>query len=82
MSGKRSRDKSKNELTPRIRVYWSKTEKDLMVNWDAGCSSSTANYIICNFTKSFIDELEKRGYDVSTLRFQIRKKPYTEGKTK
>lgn len=65
-------------LPPRIRVYWSKVEHDIMVNWDAGCSRSSANYVLCHFMEPFTKELEKRGYDLSTLRFQIRKKSITE----
>lgn len=72
MSGKR-------EQPPKIWVYWSKREKDFMVNWDDGCTIPSARYVVSHFTKEFIEELQSRGYDTTTLRFSIKKKPVTEG---
>lgn len=61
-------------LPPRIRLYWSKKENDLMVNWDTGASSATARYLMGVLSKGVLKELESRGFDISTIRFQIRKK--------
>lgn len=62
-------------LEPRIRIYWSKREEDLMVNWDPGTSKQTAKYLLYLFGPSVLAELDRRGYDTTTIRFQIRKKP-------
>lgn len=63
-------------LEPRIRVYWGKKENDLMVAWDEGASRQTSKYLISQvFPKEVLQELDRRGYDTTTIRFQIRKKP-------
>lgn len=64
------------KLQPRIRIYWSKREQDLMGYADKGASKSTIRYLFgYAFPKEVLKELDERGYDVSTLRFQIRRKP-------
>ena len=60
---------------PRIRLYWSKRENDLMANWDPGTSGATARYLMGVLSADVLKELDKRGYDTKTLRFQIRRKP-------
>lgn len=62
-------------LEPRIRIYWSKKENDLMVNWDPGTSKTAAKYLLHVLCPSVLAELDRRGYDTTTIRFQIRKKP-------
>ena len=43
---------------------------------EEGTSKSTLRYLFHTaFSEGVLKELDKRGYDVSTLRFQIRKKP-------
>jgi hypothetical protein len=63
-----------SDLQPRIRLYWSKKERDLMVNWDAGTSRATARYLMGVISEEVLEELERRGFDKETIRFQIRKK--------
>lgn len=64
------------ELQPRIRLWWNKKEKDLRGYCDPGTSKSAAHYLMSYaLTKEVLDELDARGYDLSTLRFQIRRKP-------
>lgn len=67
-------------MTARIRLRWSKKERDVEVHWDAGCQG-TAGMVLTHFThtptlhnSTFVKELEQRGYDVTTLRFSIAKK--------
>jgi len=62
-------------LEPRIRVWWSKKERDLMVTWEPGTAKSDAKVFLRLFTEDVMKELDWRGYDTTTLRFQIRKKP-------
>lgn len=62
-------------LEPRIRLYWRKTEKSLIAHWDEGASKATSMYLFQVFGEDVLAQLDKRGYDISTLRFQIRKKP-------
>lgn len=55
-----------------LRVYWSKRERDVMIYFPLGtCTSSDGHWISGVFDKAFTDELTKRGYDVSTLRFSV-----------
>lgn len=60
---------------PRIRVWWSKKEQDLMVTWDPGTEKSAGRVILNIFSEDVLTELDRRGYDTTTIRFQIRKKP-------
>ena len=59
-------------------VKWSKRERDLMIGGPRGCDRHLTHYALnCvpGPTKpgdlSFVDELEKRGYDITTLRFSV-----------
>ncbi len=73
-----------------LKAFWSKQEKDLVFHhpdyaWNgrlvhnAFCSerprvdrSGDVDRVV--FDKSFVAELEERGYDITTLRFSICKK--------
>ena len=59
---------------PRIRVWWSKKERDLMVTCDPGTETSAGRVILNVFSEDVLIELDRRGYDTTTIRFQIRKK--------
>jgi hypothetical protein len=59
---------------PRIRVYWSKPQKDLAVAWDKEAGGANPRYILGLFPVDVTEELERRGYDITTLRFSIKKK--------
>lgn len=59
---------------PGVRVKYSKREHDLVVDWDSETSKANPGYIIGIFTNEIVQELERRGYDTTTLRFSIRKK--------
>lgn len=64
---------------------------DICMTWGDGCSKRDGNYLywmLCckrqvfkdgkmEFDPSFIEELEARGYDVTTIKFSIQKKPLT-----
>lgn len=77
-------------------VVWSKKEKDLLFHHpDFKANAALLNYYLCSprlvrdysgdgrgfsFDPSLVEELEKRGYDITTLRFSIMKKaPPEEG---
>ena len=56
----------------KLRAYWSKKENDLMLHWPAGVSTNCdGSYLSCVFSKEVRDELERRGYDLTTLKFSI-----------
>lgn len=63
---------------PALRVRWSKRERDLLFLWDKYPPDGHLLYgAFCVGTdgeRSFAKELEARGYDLTTLRFQIRRK--------
>ncbi len=76
MSGKRKQ--------PEPRVTWSKRESDLMFHFDKQkADSHLMHAMLCaprrnvdgESDPSIVDELEARGYDLTTLRFSIRRKP-------
>lgn len=54
-----------------LRAYWSKRESDLVFDYP---SRLDGRLLYSVFTKEFTDELERRGYDVTTLRFSIKQK--------
>jgi len=73
-----------------LRVSWSKRERDLRIQWpEDKADGHLAHMHLCSerprveretsglpkFHPSFVSELERRGYDLTTLVFQIAKKP-------
>jgi hypothetical protein len=60
-----------------LRVYWSRRERALVYNGSKPTGGMTAHHFESTPLargRSFAKELEERGYDLTTLRFQIRKK--------
>lgn len=56
----------------KLRAYWSKRESDIMLHWPGGSSTKCdGHYLSGIFDQKFIDEMTRRGYDVTTLRFSI-----------
>ena len=62
----------------KLRVYWgyeeyNRTNKDLVVTWPMMCQGSCdASWIFSNvFTNEVRKEFERRGWDITTLRFSI-----------
>lgn len=56
----------------KLRVFWSKKEKDLLFHYPKGISTvSDARYLADIFSKEVLNELTERGYDVNTLKFSI-----------
>jgi hypothetical protein len=64
-----------------IIVKWSKKERDLLIGGPRGCDRHLTHYalscvpgVVKPDDLSFVDELEKRGYDITTLRFSVMRK--------
>jgi hypothetical protein len=58
-----------------LRAYWSKRERDLMLFAPLGRETMRdSRYLADVFCKAVTDELDKRGYDVTTIRFSIKPK--------
>ena len=56
----------------KLRVYWDKKEKDVIVEYPQGFfTKSDARYLTEIFSKEFQQELEKRGYDITSVKFEI-----------
>jgi hypothetical protein len=57
----------------KLRVYWNRKEQDMGVHWPGGVSTKCdARYILCMvLNEEVIAELERRGYDPTTLKFEI-----------
>lgn len=76
---------------PALTARWSKREKDLVIAYPNGPDGHLAYNVLCGprarydssqnpafpvvYDKSFTDELERRGYDLTTLKFSICRKP-------
>lgn len=71
-----------------LSVKWSKRERDLVIGGPRGCDRHLTHYafncvpaVVKPGDLSFVDELAKRGYDITTLRFSImRKEPDAESR--
>lgn len=64
------------QIEGRILVKWASTRDegcDLFVSWGNGCHKADANLAISEVNK-LAQELGKRGYDISTIRFEARLK--------
>lgn len=60
-----------------LKVRWSKREKALIydgVKTSGGMLAHHFEYVPTYHAASLVKDLEERGYDLTTLRFQIRKK--------
>lgn len=56
----------------KLSAHWSKKENDHMINWPVGVQTKAdAWYLHGIFSKEFKEELERRGYDLKTLKFSI-----------
>ncbi len=59
----------------KLRVNWSKREEDLMVHFPLGQGTkSDGRYLIYRFDDKFVEEISKRGYDITTFRVSIEPK--------
>ncbi len=58
--------------TNKLRAYWSKKERDIMLQWPEGVATrSDGSWLSGVFNNTFIEELRKRGYDPSTMQFSV-----------
>lgn len=56
----------------KLRADWSKRENDIILHWPLGSQTKCdASWLSDLFNKEVTAELEKRGYDVKTLKFSI-----------
>lgn len=65
-----------------LKCKWSKSQRDIVYAWGDGIHKSDAHLLHNALTitmkhgeKSFQEELEARGYDLTTLSFSIMKAP-------
>jgi hypothetical protein len=60
------------KVIDKLRVYWSKKEKDICLHWPGGFQTKCdAHYLSGIFNDEFIGEMKERGYDITTLKFSI-----------
>jgi hypothetical protein len=55
----------------KLRATWSKRERDVMVHYPRSCDGHWLSSVL---NLAFTDELDRRGYDVTTLRFSVARK--------
>lgn len=57
----------------KLRAWWNKKERDVHGYQPMGTGTTAdIRYLICEvITPEFCKELDKRGYDLSTMRFEI-----------
>jgi hypothetical protein len=54
-----------------LRSYWSKRERDTIFWYD---KHKPDGHLLHHHLSPLLDELDRRGFDVTTARFQIRRK--------
>lgn len=63
----------------KLRAYWSKRETDVMLHFPLGRQTVCDGHWLSGvFDKNFIEQLEARGYDPTTLRFSVEPKSGNE----
>jgi hypothetical protein len=58
----------------KLRATWSKTRtlNDVLLHFPVGIGTNNdAHWLAGVFCKEFTDELESRGYDVTTMKFEV-----------
>jgi hypothetical protein len=57
----------------KTKIKWSKREKDYKISWDKDhkCNIGFINDYILD--EEFLQELRQRGYDLDSLKFEIKK---------
>jgi len=60
----------------KLTYKWSKREKDFLIHFPRKCDGHLVNSFFNGHVngKEFLEELEKRGYDLTTLKFEIKEK--------
>lgn len=60
----------------KLRVYWDHNEDDLVVSWPITCQGRCdGTWMFLNvFTNDVKKEFERRGWDITTLKFSIEPK--------
>lgn len=61
-----------------LRVYWSKREKDWMINYPTSASGHMMSDLLAGRIdfKEFIEELKERGYDTRSLKLSVQKREF------
>lgn len=59
----------------RLRVTWSKRERDVMYHYPSRPDGAYAHYVLGHPLQEFLDEMERRGYDRSTFVLTIKRRP-------
>lgn len=60
----------------KLTYKWSKRHKDYLINYPAKCDGHLLYGFFEGYTpvKEFLKELEERGYDLKTMKFEIKQK--------
>lgn len=63
------------KLNDKLHAYWSKRENDLVLYHPLGVQTTSDARILANhLSKELTDKLDRRGYDIRTIRFSIEPK--------
>lgn len=57
---------------PDLAMNWSRTEGALVIRRENGTPVEDGQLLSAYLGKAFLSELERRGYDLSTVRFSVR----------
>jgi hypothetical protein len=56
----------------KLRAYWSNKENDIEFHWPGGVSTKAdGHYLYSVLTDEVVKELQRRGYDPRSLKFEI-----------
>jgi len=79
-----------------LSAMWDKRQKDILFRYPRRCDGALLNNVLCSkrpsidigadigikFDDSFVEELEKRGYDIKTIYFKIMVKKEPKARAK
>ncbi len=55
----------------KLKARYSKREKDLLIEHPLGFNTGSDGHMLYDFLRQLKGELEDRGYDITTLKFEV-----------
>jgi hypothetical protein len=59
------------KLIDKLHAKWSRAEDDLILHWPGGSQTKCDGGYLAYTLEPILEELERRGYDKTTIRFSI-----------
>jgi len=60
-----------NKKESKLKIRWNEKEESIEVFWE-NTQKANANYLLMVFDDEFEEEMKSRGFDIKTIKFEIR----------